>query len=179
MSDWELVVGEGYVSTVEPENAANGETSSRGPVVRRRYAFALRDDVPVPDGGWTTLLHPSDCMDDQSRNLTCQGESCELFVASCSSPMAMTCAFPVAWTTSRLSSGSSRATPAPARHTTGLLHAAGVDARRQKPVRDQIAAQAMLQAWLDSNGRAVVEQRCRVDGARTVGKADQGSDGNR
>lgn len=76
VSDWELVVGGGFVSTAERVNAANGETSSRSPVVRRHYAFALRDDVPVPDGGWTQLLHPPDCMDEQSRNLTCKGESC-------------------------------------------------------------------------------------------------------
>ena len=29
------------------------------------------------------------------------------------------------------------------------LRASGVDARRQKPVRDQVAAQTILQSWLD------------------------------
>ena len=76
VSDRVLVVGEGRVSTVDPVDAANGEPSPHGPVVRRHYAFALRDEVPVPDGGWTQLLHPPDCMDEQSRSLTCQGESC-------------------------------------------------------------------------------------------------------
>ena len=32
---------------------------------------------------------------------------------------------------------------------TEMLHAAGVSARRQKPVRDQIAAQTILQAYFD------------------------------
>jgi len=35
-----------------------------------------------------------------------------------------------------------------------LLHAAGVDARRQKPVRDQVAAQTILQAFFDQHGRS-------------------------
>ena len=32
-----------------------------------------------------------------------------------------------------------------------LLHAAGVDAKRQKPVRDQVAAQTILQAYFDQH----------------------------
>lgn len=76
MRAWELLVGEGYVSTGERVNDANDQTTFDRPVVRRHYAFALRDDVPVPDSGWTQLLHPSDCTDEQSHNLTCQGESC-------------------------------------------------------------------------------------------------------
>jgi putative holliday junction resolvase len=36
---------------------------------------------------------------------------------------------------------------------TALLHAAGVNARRQKPVRDQIAAQTILQAYFDQHAQ--------------------------
>ena len=39
------------------------------------------------------------------------------------------------------------------RDATSLLHAAGVDSRRQKSVRDQVAAQTILQSWLDRHGR--------------------------
>lgn len=80
------MVGEGQVSTVEPVNEANGETRPEAPVLRRHYAFALRDEVPVPDGGWTQLLHPVDCVDEQSGHLACEGEwchralRCQLFV---------------------------------------------------------------------------------------------------
>lgn len=37
------------------------------------------------------------------------------------------------------------------REAVSLLHAAGVDARRQKPVRDQVAAQTILQAYFDQH----------------------------
>lgn len=36
---------------------------------------------------------------------------------------------------------------------TSRLHDAGVEARRQRPVRDQVAAQGMLQAWIDAYDR--------------------------
>ena len=36
------------------------------------------------------------------------------------------------------------------RDAAARLHAAGVNARRQKPIRDQVAAQAILRAWFDS-----------------------------
>lgn len=39
------------------------------------------------------------------------------------------------------------------RVATGLLHEAGLDTRRQRPVRDQVAAQRILQSWFDSDGR--------------------------
>jgi putative Holliday junction resolvase len=32
-----------------------------------------------------------------------------------------------------------------------LLHAAGVDTKRQRPVRDQVAAQTILQSWFDQH----------------------------
>lgn len=38
------------------------------------------------------------------------------------------------------------------RDATSMLHAAGVDSRRQKPIRDQVAAQTILQSWLDQHG---------------------------
>lgn len=37
------------------------------------------------------------------------------------------------------------------REAVALLHAAGVGARRQKPVRDQVAAQTILQAYFDQH----------------------------
>jgi putative holliday junction resolvase len=37
------------------------------------------------------------------------------------------------------------------REAIGLLHAAGVDAKRQKPVRDQVAAQTILQGYFDQH----------------------------
>ena len=40
------------------------------------------------------------------------------------------------------------------REAVSLLHAAGVDARRQKPVRDQVAAQTILQAYFDQHAPA-------------------------
>lgn len=39
------------------------------------------------------------------------------------------------------------------REAVSLLHAAGVDARRQKPVRDQVAAQSILQAYFDQHAQ--------------------------
>lgn len=33
-----------------------------------------------------------------------------------------------------------------------LLHEAGIDTRRQKPVRDQVAALRILQSWFDRHG---------------------------
>jgi len=45
------------------------------------------------------------------------------------------------------------------RHTSllaeSLLHEAGIHGRRQKPVLDQVAAQAILQTWFDMPGEAV------------------------
>jgi putative Holliday junction resolvase len=40
------------------------------------------------------------------------------------------------------------------REAASLLRAAGVDARRQKPVRDQVAAQTILQAYFDEHAHA-------------------------
>ncbi len=40
------------------------------------------------------------------------------------------------------------------REAASLLHAAGVDARRQKPVRDQVAAQTILQDYFDQHAHA-------------------------
>ena len=40
------------------------------------------------------------------------------------------------------------------REAVSLLRAAGIDARRQKPVRDQVAAQTILQTWFDRHGHA-------------------------
>ena len=39
------------------------------------------------------------------------------------------------------------------REAVSLLHAAGVDAKRQRPVRDQVAAQTILQAYFDQHAR--------------------------
>ena len=75
MDGWELVVGKEHVSTVESVQDADDETTG-SPVVRRHYAFALRDDVPVPDGGWTQFVHPPECQDEQPGSLTCPGEAC-------------------------------------------------------------------------------------------------------
>lgn len=36
---------------------------------------------------------------------------------------------------------------------TSLLRAAGIDAKRQKPVRDQVAAQSILQSWFDQHAQ--------------------------
>jgi putative Holliday junction resolvase len=40
------------------------------------------------------------------------------------------------------------------REAVSLLHAAGVAARRQKPLRDQVAAQTILQAYFDEQVHA-------------------------
>lgn len=40
------------------------------------------------------------------------------------------------------------------REAVSLLHAAGVDARRQKPIRDQVAAQTILQAYFDQHAHS-------------------------
>ena len=40
------------------------------------------------------------------------------------------------------------------REAVSLLHAAGVEARRQKQVRDQVAAQTILQAYFDEHAHA-------------------------
>ena len=37
------------------------------------------------------------------------------------------------------------------REAVSLLHEAGVTAKRQKPVRDQVAAQSILQAYFDQH----------------------------
>jgi putative Holliday junction resolvase len=39
------------------------------------------------------------------------------------------------------------------RAAVGKLHEAGVDARRQKPVRDQVAAQTILETWMQRDDR--------------------------
>ena len=39
------------------------------------------------------------------------------------------------------------------REATRLLHEAGLDARRQKPVRDQVAAQRILESYFSGNAR--------------------------
>jgi putative Holliday junction resolvase len=40
------------------------------------------------------------------------------------------------------------------REAASLLHAAGIDAKRQKPVRDQVAAQTILQDYFEQHARA-------------------------
>lgn len=51
-------------------------TETTSAVVRRHYAFALRDEVPVPEGGWIQFQHPPDCTDEATRALLCQAETC-------------------------------------------------------------------------------------------------------
>ncbi|WP_431892370.1 hypothetical protein [Micromonospora haikouensis] len=49
--------------------------SENAQVVRRHYVFALRDEVPAPDDGWTVYRHGPECFVDDSPS--CEGEKCE------------------------------------------------------------------------------------------------------
>jgi hypothetical protein len=49
--------------------------SENAQVVRRHYVFALRDEVPAPDGGWTVYRHGPECFVDGSPR--CEGENCQ------------------------------------------------------------------------------------------------------
>jgi hypothetical protein len=48
------------------------------------YAFALRDEIPLPEGGWAVSLHPLECQAPNSNLLNCEGAHC---------PKAFTCSF--------------------------------------------------------------------------------------
>jgi hypothetical protein len=62
------------------------ECSTIDPMTLSRvfYAFALRDEIPLPDEGWSVFLHPLECHAPNSNLMICEGEYC---------PKAFSCSF--------------------------------------------------------------------------------------
>lgn len=47
-------------------------------VGRRHYVWSLRDQVPVPEGGWSVMRHPPECRDDEDSHLVCRLTACQV-----------------------------------------------------------------------------------------------------
>jgi len=52
--------------------------TNRAVPIRGHYALALRDEVPLPDGGWTVFRHGPGCFSEDEQRLTCGGADCQV-----------------------------------------------------------------------------------------------------